>query len=55
MEEDGLDTFEKVVPEQNFYACLRTYLTTDEGEGFDEMIRFSNETAILDQKIIGFK
>ena len=46
--DDGLDTFEKVVPAKRFYPCLRTFLSTDQGEAYKEEIRFSNETAVLE-------
>ena len=56
MEEEGLETdLRKTIPPENFYVCLRTYMETDQGEGLEDVIRFSNETDVNEQRIIGFK
>jgi len=55
LDDNGLRTFEKTIPYEKFYVCLRTFMETDEGESINDMIRFSNETNPIDQRIIGFK
>lgn len=39
---DGLDPFDKIIPEEEFRACLNQFLDTNMGKPYNEDLKFSN-------------
>ena len=55
LQRDGIKDFDKVIDQENFWVCFNDFLLSDEGEGQEDDMRFTEDVNVMDRRILGYK
>ena len=55
LQRDGIKDFDKVIDQESFWVCFNDFLLSDEGEGQEDDLRFTEDVNVMDRRILGYK